>query len=120
MSRILLVEDNPDLRLVVKHVLIGEGYEVDAAENVGQGRALLDNQLYDLLLTDGKLPDGNGVELANAATDNGIPALVMTGYAFILRVMAPDLSRYRVLLKPLRPAEIVDAVAGALAEPSKC
>jgi|SRR5215469_11297487 len=116
MSRILLVEDNPDV-LVVEHVLIDEGYEVDAAENVGQGRALLDTQPYDLLLTDGKLPDGNGVELANTATDNGIPALVMTGYAFILRAMAPDLSRYRVLLKPVRPAEIVEAVAGALTAP---
>ena len=47
MSRILLVEDNPDV-LVVEHVLIDEGYEVDAAENVGQGRALLDTQPYDL------------------------------------------------------------------------
>jgi hypothetical protein len=44
----------------------------------------------------------------------------MTGYAFILRALAPDLSRYRVLLKPLRPAEILEAVAGALAEPTKC
>jgi len=120
VSRILLVEDNSDVRLVVEHVLVDEGYEVDAAENIGQGRALLDSQPYDLLLTDGKLPDGNGVELANAAKDSGIPALVMTGYAFILRAMAPDLSRYRVLLKPVRPAEIVEAVAGALAAPSKC
>ena len=49
LSRTLLVEDNPDVRLVVEHILIDEGYEVDAAENVGQGRALLDSQPYDLL-----------------------------------------------------------------------
>jgi hypothetical protein len=42
MSRILVVEDNPDLRLIVAHVLVDEGYEVDAAENLQQGRALLD------------------------------------------------------------------------------
>jgi DNA-binding NtrC family response regulator len=120
VSRILLVEDNPDVRLIVEHVLVDEGYEVDAAENLRQGRALLDSQPYDLLLTDGKLPDGNGVDLANTATHNGIPALVMTGYAFILRALAPDLSRYRVLLKPLHPAEILEAVAGALAKPANC
>jgi DNA-binding NtrC family response regulator len=120
VSRILLVEDDPDVRLVVEHVLIDEGYEVDAAENLQQGRAFLDAQSYDLVLTDGRLPDGIGVDLADTARHNGIPALIMTGYAFILRALAPDLSRYRVLLKPLRPAEIVEAVAGMLAEAAKC
>jgi two-component system, NtrC family, response regulator HydG len=120
VSRILVVEDNPDVRLVVECVLIDEGYEVDAAADLQQGHALLDAQSYDLLLTDGRLPDGIGVELANSARDNGIPALIMTGCAFILRSVAPDLSRCRVLLKPLRPAEIVEAVAGVLAEAAKC
>jgi DNA-binding NtrC family response regulator len=119
VSRILLVEDDADVRLAVEHVLLDEGYEVDAAENCQQGRAFLDTQPYDLLLTDGRLPDGTGIELANVAAHDGVPALIITGYAFILRALVPDLSRYRVLLKPLRPAEIVEAVAGVLSEAMK-
>ena len=119
MSRILLVEDDADVRLAVEHVLLDEGYEIDAAENCQQGRAFLDSQTYDLLLTDGRLPDGTGIELANDASQDGVPALIITGYAFMLRAVVPDLSRYRVLLKPLRPAEIVEAVAGVLSEATK-
>lgn len=116
MSRILLVEDDPDVRLAVEHVLLDQGYDVDAANDCRQGRALLDSHVYDLLLTDGRLPDGTGIELADNAARDGIPVLIMTGYAFILRELAPDLPRYQVLLKPLRPPEIVEAVAQALSK----
>ena len=114
VSRILLVEDDADVRLAVEHVLLDEGYEVDAAGNCQQGRAFLDAQPYDLLLTDGRLPDGTGIELADDAAHDGVPALIITGYAFMLRALVPDLSQYRILLKPLRPAEIIEAVAGML------
>ena len=120
MSRILLVEDDADVRPVVEHVLVSEGYEVDAAENLKDGVALLNSRHYDLVLTDGRLPDGTGMALADLAEPKGIPALILTGYAFILRELAADPGKYRVLLKPLRPAEITVAVANALrgAEPN--
>jgi two-component system response regulator PilR (NtrC family) len=93
MSRILLVEDDTDVRLAVEHVLLDEGYEVDAAENCQRGRAFLDNHPYDLLLTDGRLPDGTGIGLANIAAYYGIPALIITDHPSVLGALVPDLSR---------------------------
>jgi hypothetical protein len=44
----------------------------------------------------------------------GIPALIVTGYAFTLDGLAAGSPRYDVLLKPVRPAELLKAVAEAL------
>jgi two-component system, NtrC family, response regulator HydG len=112
VPRVLLVEDDVDVRPAVEAILLDEGYDVDAAQNCRQGQAFLDKQTYDLLLTDGRLPDGTGVDLANAAGRRRIPAIIMTGYAFVL-CAAPNL-RHKVLLKPARPAEIMDAIAEVL------
>jgi CheY-like chemotaxis protein len=114
MARILLAEDDADVRIVVEHVLIDGGYEVDAAPDLDNARKLLLSRGYDLVLSDGRLPDGTGMELADVAQEKGIPALILTGYAFILRELAADPSKYKVLLKPLRPPEIIQAVEDAL------
>lgn len=114
MARILLAEDDADVRIVVEHVLLDGGYEVDAAPDLENARELLLSHDYDLVLSDGRLPDGTGMELADTAREKGIPALILTGYAFILRELAADPAKYKVLLKPLRPPEIIQAVEDAL------
>ena len=43
MKRILLVEDDPELRLLLEHVLLGAGYEVDTAATVAAANARLDD-----------------------------------------------------------------------------
>lgn len=120
MARILLAEDDADVRIVVEHVLLDGGYEVDSARDVTSARALLLSRNYDLLLSDGRLPDGTGMELADIAMDKDIPALILTGYAFILRELSNDPAKYKVLLKPLRPVEILQAVEDALRPPAIC
>src|SRR5215472_2169416 len=65
MARILWVEDDFDVRSIVEDVLLDEGYAIDAAATVAEGEALLNAGEYDLLLTDGRLPDGTGIELAD-------------------------------------------------------
>jgi DNA-binding NtrC family response regulator len=116
MARILVVEDDPDVRLVVEHVLLDAGHAVEALVTVAEGRRRLDAEDYDLLLADGRLADGTGMELADQAAERGIPALIITGYAFILRELAGDPTKYRVLLKPMRPKELLYAVEQALAD----
>jgi two-component system, NtrC family, response regulator HydG len=112
LPRILLVEDNLDVRLLLEHVLLDEGYEVDTTATVRGGKELLGCGSYDLILADGKLPDGHGAEIADAATEKGVKALIVTGYAFTLPVMARKC--YEVILKPVRPAELVGAVQRVL------
>jgi CheY-like chemotaxis protein len=115
MPRILVVEDDPVVRLVFEHVLLDAGHEVDAVESVKGAREFLDTLNYDLVLTDGRLPDGIGTAVAERAEELGIPALIITGYAFILRELTTVTpGKYTVLLKPMHPREIVAVVADKL------
>ncbi len=111
MTRILLVEDDTELRLLLEHVLLGAGYAVDSAALVETARDLLPGG-YDLVLADGRLPDGTGMMVAQRAQALGIRALIITGYAFELP--KEELARYEFLLKPVRPSELLDAVARVL------
>jgi len=115
MPRILLVEDDAEVRILVEHVLLDADHEVDAAETVDDGSALLGCNDYDLVITDGRLQDGTGRMLADEARERGIAALIMTGYAFVLQQAGVDLARYDVLLKPISPEELLDSVEKALA-----
>jgi len=83
-GRILLVEDEAQLRSVTTRILKRNGYEVVAVEN---GREALDHlgpgQSFDLVLTDAAMPVMGGAELAReiAAHHAGLPVLLMSGYA---------------------------------------
>jgi CheY-like chemotaxis protein len=109
MARILLVEDDVDVRTVMEHVLITAEYEVDATGTETGARELLAGGSYDHVLADAKLPDGTGLTVADQGRENGTKALVITGYAFTLPHGAFD--RYDILLKPLRPPGLRDVVA---------
>ena len=115
MPYILLVEDDPELRLLIEHVLLDADYEVDSCETLEGGNELMSRRDYDLLVADGRLRDGTGTQLADRAREEGIPALIMTGYAFVLPELGVDLARYDVLLKPISPEELLVSVANALA-----
>ncbi len=108
MPRVLLIEDDANVRMVMQHALIDGGYEIDAAATVSVGYQLLATHLYDLVVADARMPDGNGIELADKARDIGVPALIITGYAFNLP--RDDLDRFEFLLKPVRPSELLQAV----------
>ena len=81
MARVLLVEDHPDARLLVEHVLLGAGYGVDVAETLAQARALLGSVSYDFVIAHGRLPDCSELKIADAAKESGMQTLVITGYA---------------------------------------
>lgn len=112
MARILLLEDDKDVRVLAEHVLIADRYEVDPAGTIAAARTLLRDRHYDLLLADAILPDGTGLELAAEAKQRGTPVIIMTAYGF--RLAKEELARFEVLLKPVRPAELLDAVEQAL------
>lgn len=105
---ILLVEDDEDVRPIMEHVLFSAGYEIDATGAEAGTRELLAGVSYDLVIADAKLPDGIGLAVADEARENGMKALIITGYAFTLPHGAFD--RYGILLKPLRPHELLDVV----------
>jgi DNA-binding NtrC family response regulator len=115
MARILLVEDDPEVLLVFEQVLRDEAYEVDTSETFSGGRDHLELRRYDLLIADGRLPDGTGIGLADIAHAKSIPSLIVTGYPFGLRDGThADLSGYEVLRKPIRAHVLLEAVARTL------
>lgn len=108
LSRILLVEDEPQVCTLMEHVLLSAEYAVDVAASFVVAQSLLDTRAYDLVLTDGMLPDGDGLKIAQTASERGIKALVITGYA--LRLPKEELHRHEYLMKPIRPGELLRAV----------
>jgi two-component system, NtrC family, response regulator HydG len=112
MPRILLIEDDANVRMVMEHALVDGGYEVDTAATVSVGYELLATRLYDLVVADARMPDGSGIELADKAREVGSAALIITGYAFNLP--RDDLDRFEFLLKPVRPSELLHGVERVL------
>ena len=80
--RILVVDDEADLRELLDITLVKMGLDVDSAENLRAARALFAANDYALVLTDMRLPDGLGLELVRevAASGKGTPIAVITAY----------------------------------------
>jgi DNA-binding NtrC family response regulator len=115
MARILLVEDDIEVRILFEQILLDAGHQVDTTSTFQGGSDLLSCRDYNVLVADGRLPDGTGMMLADEARAKAIPALIVTGNADLLRDGAElDFRRHRLLLKPVRASQLVDAVASAL------
>ena len=112
-NRILLVEDDPDVGPLLEHALLQAGFKVHWVCRAVEAQALLQERAYDLVLTDVMLPDGNGLDIADAAKAKGVRSLVITGYAF--KFPKERFAQHEVLLKPVRPHELVDAIERKLA-----
>jgi two-component system response regulator PilR (NtrC family) len=80
--RILVVDDEADLRELLEITLVKMGLDVDSAATLGQARAFLAQAEYALVLTDMRLPDGLGLELVRevAASNKNTPIAVVTAY----------------------------------------
>jgi DNA-binding response OmpR family regulator len=114
VPRILLVEDDDEVRLLIEHVLLDADHDVDACETFEAGSELLGRRDYDLIVADGRLSDGTGMRLADEAQEHGTPALIITGYAFVLQELTAKWGNYDVLLKPISPEELLASVKNAL------
>src|SRR5688572_9926238 len=81
--RILVVDDEPSMRDMLRIVLRRDGYDVVVAENGRQAIAALQEQNVDLLLSDIRMPDVSGVEVLRVAKEinRDIVAFMMTAFA---------------------------------------
>src|ERR1700693_4356028 len=78
-KRILVVEDEATTREILTDVLRGEGYEVDSVATAGAATTCLQSINYALVLADWVLPDGDGIDVADAAAQLGSKTLVVSG-----------------------------------------
>jgi len=113
LLRILLVEDELDIRNFTTLALEKHGYYVEAISNPRDAfeRLRANAEKFDLLLTDVVMPEMSGPELFSqiAAYLPSLKILFMTGYADIL-VDNPQLQQFPILIKPFTLSELLNAV----------
>ncbi len=118
--RLLVVDDEPDLRTLYELTLLREGYDVESAGSVEEGWALLQQRGpggYQLVITDMRLPDGTGMELLRRIDEAGRheKAVVITAYGSPENaVEALKAGAYDYLTKPVDLRQFRAVVASAL------
>ena len=118
-GKILIVEDDEVLGRVLRRVLSQEGYSVILATTVAQAIELDLEQRPQVGLLDLCLPDGDGVQLADAlrAQHPGLPLVLMTAYPSRLRDNPEGSDRFvRVLTKPLNLGELWQTIEASLSK----
>jgi DNA-binding response OmpR family regulator len=117
VNRILLTEDEATTRELLTHVLRGEGYTVDVADTSATAATHLESGRYTLVIADWLLPDGNGIDLADRAAKLGAKTIFFSEHLF--RLPAGAAVRHQLMMKPVRPHEMVAAVRRAIGGPRK-
>ena len=89
-SRILVVDDEADIRGLLKEILAEEGYEVEVAADATQARTSRATHVPDLVLLDVELPDGSGIDLARRlrCADRPPQVLMLSAFADAGQVVA--------------------------------
>src|SRR6187551_3339260 len=117
-AHILVVDDEADIRTLLKEILSEEGYEVDVAANAAQARASRAKQTPDLVLLDIWMPDVDGITLLrewSATATNGCPVVMMSGHGTVeTAVEATRLGAFDFVEKPLSLAKLLRTVERAL------
>ncbi|MDE3032731.1 MAG: sigma-54-dependent Fis family transcriptional regulator [Acidobacteriota bacterium] len=117
MRQILLVDDEANLRHLLRLLLEEEGFEVVEAGSLAGARAALERKAPQLVVTDQKLGDGKGLEVLAAArrVDETIPVIFLSAFANVeLAVAAMRQGAFDVIPKPFDPQGIKAAIRRAL------
>ncbi|MFM2405019.1 MAG: hypothetical protein RL223_2899 [Pseudomonadota bacterium] len=115
--RLLVVDDEPDLRTLYELTLLREGYVVDSAGTLSEAEALLQEHVFQLVITDIRLPDGSGLELLQRLESGGRPerTIVITAYGSAENaVEALKSGAFDYLTKPVDLRQFRSVVASAL------
>ncbi|MBR4432757.1 MAG: sigma-54-dependent Fis family transcriptional regulator [Paludibacteraceae bacterium] len=125
MARLLIIDDERGIRNTLKEILTDEGYEVDVAENGKQGLEMAQAKAYDLIFSDIKMPEMDGLELLTKIGDLKLeiedfasaeaPVVMITGHGDVeTAVQALKAGAYDFLLKPLDLNRILITTKNAL------
>lgn len=127
MSKLLIIDDERGIRNTLREILADEGHEVDVAENGKQGLEMAQAKAYDLIFSDIKMPEMDGMEVLKAlkngendengdATLNGeTPVVMITGHGDVeTAVQALKTGAFDFLLKPLDLNRILITTKNAL------
>jgi two-component system response regulator HydG len=118
MSKVLIVDDDQDIRLLLDRFLTKNGFTTATAATGDEALQITKKEIYDLVVCDFKLPDINGIELIPKLkiTNPEAAIIVITGYSDVkIAVKAIKLGVYDYVTKPLFPDELLLTVKHAIA-----
>ncbi len=115
---VLVVDDEADIRTLIKDILTDEGYEVTNAGDATEARAARQDDKFDLILLDIWMPDTDGISLLrewSAQGDLDCPVVIMSGHGTVdTAVEATRLGAFDFVEKPLSIAKLLRTVERAL------
>lgn len=114
--RVLVVEDDPEIRALIQSTLSVEGFDVQTAVSVSEASALLRHALPDILLLDLGLPDGDGAVLVREVRKlHALPILVVSArHQEAQKIELLDAGADDYLTKPFSVAELLARIRVAL------
>jgi two-component system response regulator PilR (NtrC family) len=121
-QRVLIVDDEPDIRELLEITLLRMGLDTRSAEDYSSATRLLNDESFDLCLTDMKLPDGDGIALVEHIQQQypHIPAAVITAHGSIdLAIKAMKSGAFDFVSKPVSLDTLRKLIETALTLPSK-
>ena len=127
MAKLLIIDDERGIRNTLREILADEGYEVEVAENGKQGLEMAQAKAYDLIFSDIKMPEMDGMEVlkalkngendenGDAALNGEVPIVMITGHGDVeTAVQALKAGAYDFLVKPLDLNRILITTKNAL------
>ncbi|WP_395679513.1 sigma-54-dependent transcriptional regulator [Dokdonella sp.] len=117
-ARVLVVDDEPDIRATIKDILDDEGYVVDVAESAAAAREARRRQRPDVVLLDIWMPDLDGISLLREWSERGglpCPVIMISGHGTVeTAVEATRLGAWDFIEKPISLAKLLLVVGHAL------
>lgn len=117
MSRILVGDDNEQMRRLIVELLEAEGYEVSEAKDTGEVLEQVSHSRPDLLILDVQMPGGGGIEALRAIrsdpANGGMPVLLLSGSVDLEVDLASQVGANAQLPKPFR-IDVFRATVGSL------
>ena len=119
MAKLLIIDDERGIRNTLREILADEGHEVEVAENGKAGLEMALAKTYDLIFSDIKMPEMDGIEVLSALKQGEeaieTPVVMITGHGDVeTAVQALKLGAYDFLLKPLDLNRILITTKNAL------
>ena len=117
-AHVLVVDDEADIRALIKDILTDEGYGVTGAADANEARAARAERRFDLILLDIWMPDTDGITLLREWSDAGelnCPVVIMSGHGTVdAAVEATRLGAFDFVEKPLSLQKLLRTVESAL------
>ena len=107
--RVLVVEDDKEIRAFIRSSLSIEGFEVQTAVSVSEAKAMLHNDLPDVMVLDLGLPDGDGIELVREVRkQHNLPILIVSArHQEAQKILLLDAGADDFLTKPFSVGELL-------------